>query len=136
MDVTSRFSGLPLVRTNASADGLPLKREVAVADNKDDTRQQRLRKACTDFEGMMLGELLKTMRQTEGDDSGILPTGRAERIFINQQCEALGDVLAQREPLGLGRMLYTAASANLAASTTQAGHSTGGGTHEDHGTSD
>ena len=60
---------------------------------------------CRKFEGFLLGELLKQMREVETSGKGILPVSRAERIFIAQQCETLGDLLAEREPLGLARLL-------------------------------
>ena len=73
-----------------------------VTDNKADQVGSRLHGACRQFEGFMLGELLKAMQPS---DSGFLRRGRAERMFINQQCEALGELLAAREPLGLARLL-------------------------------
>ena len=135
MELVNRFSGFPLPATTAARSGISLKTAAVETDNNEDTQQQRLRAACQSFEGFMTGELLKAMRQTEASGGGILPTGRAERIFIGQQCEALGEVLARREPLGLGRLLYTAAVAS-AQNTTQTRHSTGGGSHEDHGVLD
>ncbi len=72
----------------------------------------QLRQACQRFEGLLLAELLKLMRQTEATNRGLLPVSRAERIFINQQCEALGEALASVEPLGIARLLYQALSAS------------------------
>lgn len=60
---------------------------------------------CRKFEGFLLGELFKQMREGETNGRGILPVSRAERIFRAQQCEVLGDLLAEREPLGLARLL-------------------------------
>jgi len=72
-------------------------------------RAAQLSQAGRAFEGFMLGELLKVMRNAEGESRGVIPVGRAERIFVNQQCEALGEALAQTEPLGLARMLVAQA---------------------------
>lgn len=80
----------------------PIKPLGAAADNKADDPAGRLSGACRQFEGFMLGELLKAMQPSEG---GFIPRGRAERVFMNQQCEALGEALAAREPLGLARLL-------------------------------
>jgi Rod binding domain-containing protein len=60
---------------------------------------------CRKFEGFLLGELFKQMRNGETRGQGIIPVSRAERIFIAQQCETLGDLMAEREPLGLARLL-------------------------------
>lgn len=73
-------------------------------------RQQRLNAACRGFEGVLLGEMLKAMQQAEKDPGGIIPTSRAERIFLQQQCEVLGDYLAQGEPLGVARLMRQALS--------------------------
>jgi Rod binding domain-containing protein len=80
-------------------------------ESTPDSRAEQLTKASRGFEGFMLGELLKTMRNAEGADRGIIRTSRAERIFINQQCEVLGNLLAEGEPLGLGRLLSSQAAA-------------------------
>ena len=85
------------------------------ADTKEDSVQLREpvgekaegrgRAACLRFEGCLLGEMLKTMRDVEGESKGILPVSRGEKMFVRQQCEALGDVLAEQEPLGIARLL-------------------------------
>lgn len=85
---------------------LPLHRDTdPAARQTPEERAAQMAQAGRTFEGFMLGELLKTMRNAEGQDRGLFPASRAERIFINQQCEALGNALGEREPLGLARML-------------------------------
>ncbi len=84
----------------------PLRQETdPPARQTPEERAAQMAQAGRAFEGFMLGELLKTMRNAEGQDGGLFPPSRAERIFINQQCEALGNTLGEREPLGLARML-------------------------------
>lgn len=86
-----------------AATGLKLSRPVA--DKEEDAAQLRERHACRKFEGFLLGEMLKQMRNPDGLSGGLIPASRAERMFIGQQCEALGDLLAAQEPLGLARLL-------------------------------
>lgn len=87
--------------------GIPLtqgrKEPPLTLDRKGSTKDPGA--VCRKFEGFLLGELFKQMRNSETSGKGILPVSRAERIFIGQQCETLGDLLAQREPLGLARLL-------------------------------
>lgn len=68
-------------------------------------RAQDAGAVCRKFEGFLLGELFKQMREGEISGKGIIPVSRAESIFIRQQCETLGDLLAERGPLGLARLL-------------------------------
>jgi len=72
--------------------------------------EERTGPACRKFEGFLLGELLKQMRDSETSGKGLVPVSRAEHIFVRQQCEILGDLLAEREPLGLARMLRSQAT--------------------------
>jgi len=60
------------------------------------------------------------MRQGNPLAEGILPAGSGERIFVGQQCEALGSALAAREPLGIARMLRQ----SLAEPASQSGRRT------------
>lgn len=93
----------PLDRTQQR--GIPLKTPASPTDRRNEARQSDLRQACQAFEGMLLGEMLKVMRNDSPMGEGILPTGTGERIFAAQQSEALGSTLARSEPLGIARML-------------------------------
>lgn len=110
---------LPLSRYLQPPGQQSLKLTASSADKKDDPTQLRLQAAGRSFEGFMLGEMLKEMRRSEDAAGGILKPSRAEKMFVEQQCEALGDLLAAREPLGLARLLRSTIG------------STGGGTLED-----
>lgn len=94
------------------------------------TKAPDLGPACRRFEGFLLGELFKQMREGETGGQGIIPVTRAESIFVRQQCEMLGDLMAQREPLGLARMLSTQAARkqNAALGLTPSATRTGGNT--------
>jgi len=95
------------MRLNDKPAGIPLTQcptKTALAlDPKASTKDPGA--VCRKFEGFLLGELFKQMRGGESSGQGILPVSRAERIFQGQQCEVLGDLLAEREPLGLARLL-------------------------------
>lgn len=70
-----------------------------------DPGEARTQAACQAFEGFLLGEMLKIMQETVSSQQGLLPQSRAEQMFRRQQAEALGEVLAAREPLGIARLL-------------------------------
>lgn len=103
---------LPLRRPSETASGLKL--HSTAADNKQDTDQQQAA-ACQAFEGFLLGEMLKLMREDGPSGQGVLPVSRAESVFLRQQSEALGEVLAQRQPLGIARLLQRSLDAQAAA---------------------
>lgn len=119
MRLTNQNREPALAKSLHGPEGGALKLATTTADKKEDPSQLRERDACRSFEGFMLGELLKQMRQAEGSDGGILPRSRAEKMFANQQCEALADLLASREPLGLADLIRSSIG------------STGGGSLED-----
>jgi Rod binding domain-containing protein len=101
----ARQSALSLQSYQAASGPLGLKLHPQPADNQDGAQQAKLAAACRSFEGFLVGEMLKTMRESTGAAQGVLPVSRAESIFLRQQCEALGEALAQRQPLGIARML-------------------------------
>lgn len=70
-----------------------------------DPVEARTQAACQAFEGFLLGEMMKIMQETVVSQQGLLPTSRAEQMFRRQQAEALGEILAAREPLGIARLL-------------------------------
>lgn len=94
-----------LAADRTARPGMPLKSAPSVTDNTDERWSSDLSQACEAFEGLLIGEMLKAMRQSSAIAEGILPMGSGERIFMAQQCEALGSALAQREPLGIARLL-------------------------------
>jgi Rod binding domain-containing protein len=99
---------MPLVKCLHASDAKALKLTGAAADRQNDPNQARVQSACKSFEGFMLGEMMKQMRPVEESEGGILPTSRGEKMFSAQRCEALGEQLAAREPLGLARLLRSA----------------------------
>jgi Rod binding domain-containing protein len=101
----ARQSALSLQPYRAVSGPFGLKLRPQPTDNQDGAQQAKLTAACGSFEGFLVGEMLKIMRESVGAGQGVLPVSRAETIFVRQQCEALGEVLAQRQPLGIARML-------------------------------
>ena len=110
-----RQHGLPLPYTRqktlrlSTDSGLPAPKPGAeLADNKDGISDTKTRAACRSFEAFMIAQMLRVMYEAGENAKGILPAGRAEKIFRSQQCDALGEVLASREPVGITRLLAEA----------------------------
>jgi flagellar protein FlgJ len=62
----------------------------------------RVRQAAQDFEAMMIGQMLATMRQGMGQ--GVL-SGRGQRLYQSMLDDELGRVLARGGGLGLADVL-------------------------------
>lgn len=67
--------------------------------------KEALEKACQQFEGLFIHQLMKGMRKTvvEGE---LLHGGNAEKIFMDLKDQAVSDDLAEAGGLGLAQMLY------------------------------
>lgn len=74
--------------------------------NQDDEQDKKLKKACADFEAMMVFQLMKTMRQTipkSGFLSGSHGKDTYEMMFDQQVAES---VAHRGDGLGLQKILY------------------------------
>lgn len=102
-----------------SGTELLLKSSDTSADKKDEGESKAETRACQAFEAFMIGEMMKSMRGDAVGGRGILPISRAESIYVRQQCETLGQVMAEREPLGIASLMRQTLNRN------------GGEVHED-----
>ena len=67
--------------------------------------EEKLRKACVDFESIFLQQLLQVMRQTI-PHGGFLKEGPEKDIFQSLFDQELSKTLAERKGTGLGEMLF------------------------------
>jgi len=67
--------------------------------------EDKLRKACGDFESIFLQQLLHAMRQTI-PHGGFLKEGPEKDIFQSLFDQELSKTLAERKGIGLGEMLF------------------------------
>jgi len=69
-------------------------------------KDQQLRKACADFESLLVYELLKTMRKTI-PKTGLLNSSMTQETFESMMDQKLAeDVASQRKGWGLKEALY------------------------------
>jgi flagellar protein FlgJ len=67
--------------------------------------EEKLKKACMDFESLFIHQMLKSMRQTISK-TNLFGEGPAEEIFQSLFDQELSRSLVNREGLGLGKMLH------------------------------
>ncbi|MDA8163833.1 MAG: rod-binding protein [Desulfobacteraceae bacterium] len=84
----------------------------ASADKKD----MKLRKACADFEAIMLRQLLAAMRASV-PQSGLLDGGDAAKMYQDMQDEQLASTLAHGKGVGFGEALYRQLSRKISTRT-------------------
>jgi Rod binding domain-containing protein len=104
LPIQTPTAGRPAASYRQNNSMFPLK-SAAVGADKTNSPSSAQERACQSFEAFMIGEMLKTMRGGGPSAQGVLPVSRAESIYQRQQCEALGEILAQRQPLGIARLL-------------------------------
>ena len=79
--------------------------------------EEKLRKACTDFELIFLNQILQAMRQTV-PHGGFLKEGPEKDIFQSLFDQELSRSLAQRKGMGLGEMMFRQMKGREKAHTT------------------
>ncbi len=84
------------------AGGVELKQTGAAADK---LKEKKLRKACHDFEALMLKQMLTTMRKSIPKD-GILQGGYSSDMYQSMHDDALAQEMAKGRGMGLGDSLY------------------------------
>ncbi|HFQ80795.1 MAG TPA: flagellar biosynthesis protein FlgJ [Desulfobacterales bacterium] len=82
--------------------GVELKQTGAAADK---LKEKKLRKACHDFEALMLKQLLTTMRKSIPKD-GIFGGGYSSDMYQSMGDDALAQDMAKGRGMGLGDSLY------------------------------
>lgn len=84
---------------------------------------QALKKACSEFEGLMLNMVLKGMRRTV-NRSGFLDGGQGEKIFQDMYDQEITNQASMSGGVGFGKMLYDQL-ANNSASPVSGGRGAG-----------
>jgi len=78
------------------------------AESSDDTQ---LKKACDDFESILVNMMFKEMRETVGE-SGFISGGFGEDVFSDLRDRELSQMAARSGALGLSQVLYRQLSAD------------------------
>ena len=92
------------ISSNISADA---KASQATAGRGiDPAQEKKLKKACADFESMLVFQLLKTMRQTVPKNGLLKPSQGKETYEMILDQKIADDLTNKGQGLGLQKMLY------------------------------
>lgn len=87
------------------------------AVSADKMKDQKLQKACADFEAIMLRQLLGALRESV-PESGLLDGGHAEEMYQGMHDEQLASTLAHGKGVGFGAALYRQISGQISNRST------------------
>ncbi len=83
-----------------------LKSRIDSGSTKPDVREnQKLKEVCTDFQAILIKQMLDTMRKTVNKE-GIIPTSHAEEIFEDMLYDEYAQKMSRTADLGLDTMMY------------------------------
>jgi flagellar protein FlgJ len=71
----------------------------------EDTRDNRVRRACAEFESIFITYMLKSMRNTV-IEGGLLAKSNEGKIIDSMFDEKLGQEIANSGGIGIGKMLF------------------------------
>lgn len=103
MNMISSFNEIGVLADTIS--GSKKLAEMRQAADTDQAKDAKTRKACADFEALMLQQLLKTMRESV-PDGGLFAGGYAKDMYESMHDEALAKHLAEGQGMGFGEVLY------------------------------
>lgn len=76
-----------------------------VTHKQTNSSQEKLKKACSDFESIFINYMLKSMRTAFSED-GILENNNESQIVQSMFDENLSVAMAKGTGMGLGKMLF------------------------------
>jgi peptidoglycan hydrolase FlgJ len=104
MDVTNVIKPLP-------ADVSPVSKEgCAVSNSKTNRKDAKLRKACADFEGILLNYMFEGMRKTVGE-GGVFGNSFQKNMYESMFTQEMCTSMARGKGAGIGETLYRQISA-------------------------
>jgi flagellar protein FlgJ len=77
----------------------------APGDDAHSQSPEKLRKACQDFEAILIATMFKDMRNTV-PDSGLLGESNERQMFVEMMDQQVATELAHSQGLGIGEALY------------------------------
>jgi len=87
---------------NISAPGPKPLTETTAANRDED---QKLRKACADFEAVLINYMLKSMRKTLPGDS-MFGSSQQKEVYESMYDQEMAGKIAEGNGLGIGQALY------------------------------
>jgi peptidoglycan hydrolase FlgJ len=101
--------------TNAPAsEVLPHKNDGAVSGSRLNPKDAKLKKACADFEGILLNYMFEAMKKTVGE-GGVFGNSFRKDMYESMFTQAVSTTLARGKGVGLGEALYRQVSSRTSA---------------------
>ena len=97
---------------------IDLKKSPISSDTMKDVKDEKLRKACADFEAIIIQQMLRTMRKSV-PKSELLETSYAEEIYQSMHDDELAKGLAHGRGVGLGELLFRQISGQVRSTIRQ-----------------
>ncbi|MBU0729637.1 MAG: rod-binding protein [Proteobacteria bacterium] len=88
---------------NLSETGLITLKQTPVS--ADIIKEKKLRKACADFEAIILKQMLATMRKSI-PKSGLVDTSYAQEMYQSLHDDGLAEKMAHTKGMGFGEILF------------------------------
>lgn len=102
--MNNNFESLKLT-TNINSYLSRVSKKPTANEPLNDERKKEIKEVCEDLEGLFLGELLKTMRQTV-PESGLLGKGMGQEIYREMLDKELVKRMSHSGGFGLAQVLY------------------------------
>jgi len=105
-------SQLVFKKNENAADTLSRSKAASPAAGNDKVKNAKLHKACADFEGLVLKQLLQLMRESV-PQGGLIDDSDAQKMYRTMQDEALAEKLARAGGIGIAEVMYGQISGQL-----------------------
>jgi len=97
---------LPMDKISSIIPGIIAADKPAASQTTDPAQEKKLKKACADFEAMLVFQLIKTMRKSS-PRNGFLKPSQAQQTYEMMLDQKIAEELANKGGgLGLQKMLY------------------------------
>lgn len=84
---------------------LPPNNSSALSDSRSNLKNMKLKKACADFEGILLNYMFEAMRKTVGE-GGVFGKSHQKDMYESMFAQEVSATLARGKGVGLGEALY------------------------------
>ena len=95
---------MPLVADGAAEKAKNLQRQMAAGSGLTEKQRQQAKKAAQDFEGLFIGMMVKSMRETVGKDE-LTGGGRGEEIYRSLLDQEYVAAAVKRGGFGLAKLI-------------------------------
>jgi Rod binding domain-containing protein len=87
------------------AETSPQKKNGVVSGSRLNSKDMKLKRACTDFEGILLNYMFEAMRKTVGE-GGVFKKSFQKDMYESMFTQEVSNTLSRGKGVGLGEVLY------------------------------